>query len=125
MFNRRTVAAALVAMACIAGSAAAHGGGVRIAVGFGGPYYPRPYYYGYPYYPPVYVGPPRVLYVVPAAPPPVYVQPAPYRVVPAPGYIQPTPVPQGATPPKAALAYPLPAPASEPPPVTPPAPNRP
>src|SRR6267154_5177403 len=65
--------------ACLAawlGSAtAAHAGGVSIGIGIPGPYYGRPYYYGGyygPYYRPYYYAP------VVVAPPPVYVQPAPF-----------------------------------------------
>jgi hypothetical protein len=48
---------------------------VSIGIGFGVPFYPRPYYHPYYVAPYPYYVAPRPVYVVPAAP--VYVQPAP------------------------------------------------
>ncbi|HEY1378288.1 MAG TPA: hypothetical protein VGF55_15930, partial [Gemmataceae bacterium] len=78
--GRRLIAvAALLGLGLPWGAAQA---GTSVVVGFGVPYYPRPYYHHY-YYPG---------YRVYVAPPPVYVAPAPAYVVPAqPVYVQPAP----------------------------------
>jgi hypothetical protein len=92
--GRRMLAVVMV----VAGLPLAAQAGTSIAIGFGVPYYPRPYYHHY-YYPGyrVYVAPPPVYYapgyVVPAQP--VYVQPPPTVYQAAPGQYQPPP-PQSA-----------------------------
>jgi hypothetical protein len=59
--------------------------GWRIAIGFGGPVYYRPYPYR------VYVAPPPVVVAAP-----VYVQPAPVYAQPAPVYVPASPAPVAA-----------------------------
>ena len=83
---RRALVLTIAAGALAILPAAARADGIRIGVGFGVPYYPRPHYhYGVRVYAPVYFGPPPVVYVSPP-PPAVYV---PVR----PMYIQPSPLP--------------------------------
>jgi hypothetical protein len=76
MLRRVLLVAAVVTVLAVPWSTAQAGGGVRIGIGIGYPYWYRPY---------------RPVYVVPA---PVYVVPAPIVVAPAPVYVQQVPVAQ-------------------------------
>ena len=83
--------------------ARAHPPRVVVGVGVGGYYrpyyYPGPYYYPRPYYGfGVYVAPPPPVYVVPASPPTVIVQPTP----------APVPIPAAPAEPAPAPAAPIP-----------------
>ena len=119
--KRFTLIAALVSLAFPAASAQAGGPGIRIGVGFGVPYYPRPYYSRtgecmYRRFEWVFMSVPRPMWRPPPyyyypGPAPVYVQPAPVATYPPPAPYAQSPAPtQLNIPPTSVPTSPPPAP---------------